>query len=89
MKATIIPNAKIKALAKGYLTKKIAAIKKMTPIVIAIIEICLVKRLSSAVNGLDVVVCFCVKLAIRPNSVFIPVAKAIARALPAPTVVPE
>ena len=55
---------------------------------IAINEICLVKRLSSSCNGLRLRFCCWVNAAIRPNSVCIPVAKATAVAVPAPTVVP-
>ena len=89
MNATIIPKAKMNAFANGYLTKAIAAIMNTIPIETAIIDNCLVSRFNSCVSGLSTLFCFWVSLAILPNSVFIPVANAIARAVPAPTVVPE
>ena len=88
IKATIIPNAKIKAWDKGWWTNRVAATIKKRPTDTAITEICLVKRSNSFWRGLFSWTRFCVKSAICPNSVFIPIADTIKCPEPEETVVP-
>ena len=83
-----MPREKIKALVNGSFTKKTAATKKRTPILIAMIETCLVNISSSFSKGLCTSFMVCVKFAILPNSVFMPIDRTKALAEPLATLVP-
>ncbi len=88
MNATIIPSAKMNACANGCFTKNIAETKKTMPMPIAMKEICFVSVSSSLCRGLCSSFIVCVRFAIFPNSVCIPMDTTTAFAVPLATFVP-
>ena len=88
IKATIMPRAKINAATGSDFARKIARIKNSTPIETAMAETFFVRLPISFCRGLDSSLRLCVKPAIRPNSVSIPVEQTIALPVPEETVVP-
>ena len=87
-KATIIPMEKTTARSRGVSTRKTEARKKRMPMLMAMAETCLVIRPISFCRGLSSSFISCVRLAIFPNSVAIPVEQITAFPDPALTVVP-
>ena len=88
MKATTMPSAKMKDCAKGSCTTNRLSEKKASPMHMAKMVTCLVRRSRSRWSGLRTSSMFCVRLAILPNSVAMPMRKTTARPLPSDTLVP-
>ena len=88
MKATIMPREKMNATAKSLFTNRASSRKKPTPMQVAKMVICLVVRLSCSCRGLSASCMFCVRWAILPNSVSMPMRVTTARPVPSETDVP-
>ena len=83
-----MPSAKMNELANGSFTTSMLSRKNAMPMHMAKTVTCLVRRFSSRVSGLSAASMFCVRLAILPNSVAMPMRKTTARPLPSDTLVP-
>ena len=88
MKATTMPSEKMNAAANSLPTNIWSSRKKPTPMHAAKMVICLVVRLSCSCSGLWTSSMFCVRWAILPNSVSMPMRVTTARPFPSETEVP-
>ena len=89
MNATTIPSANRKDCIQGSPTANTAMRKNTSPMPKAISAICFVKMLSSFCKGDSPFFVSCVRRAILPNSLSIPVDTTRARHVPAAALVPE